>query len=64
MNRPVRRALRRDPYQLIRLGAWSVAETAPALVIGLAIARAIDEGFAAHGRAPASPGWPSSAAPG
>ncbi|MDP9841447.1 ATP-binding cassette domain-containing protein [Streptosporangium lutulentum] len=47
MNRPVRRALRRDPYQLIRLGAWSVAETAPALVIGLAIARAIDEGFAA-----------------
>jgi ATP-binding cassette subfamily C protein len=47
VNRPIRRALRRDPYQLVRLGAWSVAETAPALVIGLAIARAIDDGFAA-----------------
>jgi hypothetical protein len=47
VNRPVRRALRSDPYRLVRLGAWSVAETAPALVIGLAIARAIDEGFAA-----------------
>ncbi|MEV6862747.1 ABC transporter ATP-binding protein [Streptosporangium subroseum] len=47
MNRPVRRALRSDPYRLVRLGAWSVAETTPALVVGLAIARAIDEGFAA-----------------
>ncbi|WP_344970459.1 ABC transporter ATP-binding protein [Streptosporangium fragile] len=45
--RPVRRALRRDPYQLVRLGAWSVAEAAPALVVGLAVARAVDEGFAA-----------------
>ncbi|GGP82249.1 ATP-binding cassette domain-containing protein [Streptosporangium pseudovulgare] len=47
MNRPVRRALRRDPRLLVRLAAWSVAETAPALVVGLAVARAIDDGFAA-----------------
>ncbi|WP_433361269.1 ATP-binding cassette domain-containing protein [Streptosporangium sp. CA-115845] len=47
MNRPIRRALGRDPYQLVRLAGWSVAETAPALVIGLAIARAIDDGFGA-----------------
>lgn len=47
VNRPVLRALGRDPLQLLRLGAWSVAETAPALVVGLAVARAIDEGFAA-----------------
>ncbi|MEU8384517.1 ABC transporter ATP-binding protein [Streptosporangium sp. NPDC048865] len=45
--RPLRRALRRDPYQLVRLAGWSVAETAPSLVIGLAIARAIDDGFGA-----------------
>ncbi|MFF5110912.1 ATP-binding cassette domain-containing protein [Streptosporangium sp. NPDC000509] len=44
-GRPLRRALRRDPYQLVRLAGWSVAETAPSLVIGLAIARAIDDGF-------------------
>jgi ATP-binding cassette subfamily C protein len=47
VNRPVRRALRRDPRLLVRLGLWSVAETAPALVIGLAVAGAIDDGFAA-----------------
>ncbi|MBG0817240.1 ABC transporter ATP-binding protein [Planomonospora sp. ID82291] len=47
MNRPVRRALRRDPRLLVRLGLWSVLESAPALVIGLAIAGAIDDGFAA-----------------
>ncbi len=46
-GRPVRDALLRDPRLLLRLGAWSVAETAPALVVGLAVARAIDEGFAA-----------------
>jgi len=46
-GRPLRRALRRDPYQLVRLAGWSVAETAPSLVIGLAIARAIDDGFGA-----------------
>ncbi|MGJ6965759.1 ATP-binding cassette domain-containing protein [Streptosporangium sp. G11] len=47
VNRPLRRALRRDPYQLFRLAGWSIAETAPSLVIGLAIARAIDDGFGA-----------------
>ncbi|MEU4538507.1 ABC transporter ATP-binding protein [Streptosporangium sp. NPDC023825] len=47
VDRPLRRALRRDPYQLVRLAGWSVAETAPSLVIGLAIARAIDDGFGA-----------------
>ncbi|GGS70598.1 ABC transporter ATP-binding protein [Planobispora rosea] len=47
MNRPVRRALRRDPRLLVRLGLWSVLESVPALVIGLAVARAIDDGFAA-----------------
>ncbi|GAA3134354.1 ABC transporter ATP-binding protein [Planomonospora alba] len=47
MNRPVRRALLRDPRLLARLGLWSVAETAPALVVGLALAGAIDDGFAA-----------------
>ncbi|MFF3444768.1 ATP-binding cassette domain-containing protein [Streptosporangium sp. NPDC002721] len=47
VTRPLRRALGRDPYQLVRLAGWSVAETAPSLVIGLAIARAIDDGFGA-----------------
>ncbi|MER7133624.1 ABC transporter ATP-binding protein [Streptosporangium saharense] len=44
---PVRRALLREPRLLLRLCAWSVAETAPALLVGLAVARAIDDGFAA-----------------
>ncbi|MEV8633495.1 ABC transporter ATP-binding protein [Streptosporangium sp. NPDC051023] len=44
---PVRRALLRDRRLLLGLCAWSVAETAPALLVGLAVARAIDEGFAA-----------------
>jgi ATP-binding cassette subfamily C protein len=39
-------ALQREPYQLLRLAGWSVAEVAPAFVIGHAIARAIDDGFA------------------
>ncbi|WP_433239865.1 ATP-binding cassette domain-containing protein [Streptosporangium sp. CA-135522] len=56
MNRPIRRALRRDPRRLVMLGVWSVAETAPALVIGVAIARAIDGGFAA-GRPGAGFAW-------
>lgn len=43
----VRRALLREPRLLLRLCAWSVAETAPALLVGLAVARAIDDGFAA-----------------
>ncbi|MFF4990001.1 ATP-binding cassette domain-containing protein [Streptosporangium saharense] len=44
---PVRGALLREPRLLLRLCAWSVAETAPALLVGLAVARAIDDGFAA-----------------
>jgi ATP-binding cassette subfamily C protein len=40
-------ALRREPYQLVRLAGWSIAEVTPAFVIGHAIAGAIDHGFAA-----------------
>jgi ABC-type multidrug transport system fused ATPase/permease subunit len=40
-------ALRREPRRLIRLFGWSIAEAAPAFVIGHAIARAIEDGFAA-----------------
>jgi ATP-binding cassette subfamily C protein len=40
-------ALRRKPYQLVRLAGWSIAEVVPAFVIGHAIAGAIDHGFAA-----------------
>jgi ABC-type multidrug transport system fused ATPase/permease subunit len=40
-------ALRRDPRRLIQIAIWSVAEAAPAFVIGHAIARAIEDGFAA-----------------
>ncbi|MFI6789227.1 ATP-binding cassette domain-containing protein [Nonomuraea sp. NPDC050383] len=43
----LRRALRREPYQLARIGGWSVLEAAPAFLIGHAIARAIEDGFAA-----------------
>ncbi|MGP4103094.1 ABC transporter ATP-binding protein [Nonomuraea sp. KM90] len=50
------RALRREPGQLVRLGLWSVVEAAPAFLIGHAVARAIEDGFA-----PAEPlvglGW-------
>ncbi|MEV0821584.1 ABC transporter ATP-binding protein [Nonomuraea rubra] len=53
---PLVRALRREPRQLVRLGLWSVVEAAPAFLIGHAIARAIEDGFA-----PAEPliglGW-------
>ncbi|MFC6929801.1 hypothetical protein ACFQHO_05175 [Actinomadura yumaensis] len=48
------------PKALLRIGAWSVLEAAPAFVIGLAIARAIeDSARTAPGRA--SPGSPRSA---
>jgi ATP-binding cassette subfamily C protein len=40
-------ALRRDPRRLAQIACWSVAEAAPAFVIGHAIARAIEDGFAA-----------------
>ncbi|MEU8246825.1 ABC transporter ATP-binding protein [Nonomuraea sp. NPDC048916] len=41
------RALRREPRQLARICLWSVLEAAPAFLIGLAVARAIEDGFAA-----------------
>ncbi|MEO5875267.1 MAG: ABC transporter ATP-binding protein [Streptosporangiaceae bacterium] len=41
-------ALRRSPGALLRIGVWSVLETLPAFVIGLAIAHAISDGFAVH----------------
>ncbi|MGR6916665.1 ATP-binding cassette domain-containing protein [[Actinomadura] parvosata] len=44
---PLARALRREPRQLVRLGLWSVVEAAPAFLIGQAVARAIEDGFAA-----------------
>ncbi|MFI6499335.1 ATP-binding cassette domain-containing protein [Nonomuraea typhae] len=40
-------ALRSRPRELARIMAWSLAEVAPAFLIGHAIARAIDDGFAA-----------------
>ncbi|MFI0444389.1 ATP-binding cassette domain-containing protein [Actinomadura sp. 6N118] len=40
-------ALRREPRMLARIAFWSVLEASPAFVIGHAIARAIDDGFAA-----------------
>ncbi|MFG1956683.1 ATP-binding cassette domain-containing protein [Nonomuraea sp. NPDC049028] len=40
-------ALRRRPYALLRLCLWSVLEAAPAFLIGHAVARAIEDGFAA-----------------
>ncbi|MFC5829456.1 ATP-binding cassette domain-containing protein [Nonomuraea insulae] len=53
MNAPKERrtgfwqALRREPRQLVRIGLWSVLESAPAFLIGHAVARAIEDGFAA-----------------
>ncbi|GII76313.1 ABC transporter ATP-binding protein [Sphaerisporangium rufum] len=40
-------ALRGRPRDLARLLGWSVAETAPSFAAGLAVARALDDGFAA-----------------
>ncbi|MFI7039685.1 ATP-binding cassette domain-containing protein [Microbispora rosea] len=40
-------ALRREPSRLLWLACWSVAEALPALTGGYAIARAVDDGFAA-----------------
>ncbi|MBO3748708.1 ABC transporter ATP-binding protein [Streptosporangiaceae bacterium NEAU-GS5] len=37
----------REPRRLAALAAWSVLEAAPSLVVGLAVARAVDDGFAA-----------------
>ncbi|HEX4813541.1 MAG TPA: ABC transporter ATP-binding protein, partial [Nonomuraea sp.] len=41
------RALRREPRHLVRIGLWSVLEAGPAFLIGHAVARAIEDGFAA-----------------
>ncbi|MEU6411100.1 ABC transporter ATP-binding protein [Microbispora sp. NPDC046933] len=43
----VARALLREPSRLLWLACWSVAEALPALTGGYAIARAVDDGFAA-----------------
>ncbi|MEV4217578.1 ABC transporter ATP-binding protein [Nonomuraea sp. NPDC049725] len=40
-------ALRREPRLLVRIGVWSLLEAAPAVLIGHAVARAIEDGFAA-----------------
>ncbi|MET7329055.1 ABC transporter ATP-binding protein [Nonomuraea sp. NPDC005650] len=40
------RALGREPRRLARIGFWSVLEAAPAFLIGHAVARAIEDGFA------------------
>ncbi|MFI6515929.1 ATP-binding cassette domain-containing protein [Spirillospora sp. NPDC050679] len=45
--RLVGRALLDEPLLLLRIAAWSAVEAAPAFVIGLAVARAIEDGFAA-----------------
>ncbi|MEV6153570.1 ABC transporter ATP-binding protein [Nonomuraea sp. NPDC052129] len=47
MKRLLWQALRRRPYALVRLCLWSVLEAAPAFLIGHAVARAIEDGFAA-----------------
>jgi len=43
----LRRSLSREPYRIARLGAWSLAEVLPAFAGGHAVARAVDDGFAA-----------------
>lgn len=40
------RALQQKPYRLVRLAGWSIIEMVPSFVIGHAIARAVDDGFA------------------
>ncbi|MEZ0071129.1 ATP-binding cassette domain-containing protein [Planotetraspora sp. GP83] len=56
MRRFLRRALLREPYRIVRLAGWSLAEAVPAFAGGHAVARAIDDGFAA-GRPGAGLGW-------
>ena len=41
------RALRREPRLLARIALWSLLEAGPAFLIGHAVARAIEDGFAA-----------------
>ncbi|RBQ14125.1 ABC transporter ATP-binding protein [Spongiactinospora rosea] len=45
--RLLRDVLRRHPRRLAEIAGWSVLETAPAFLVGFAVARAIDDGFAA-----------------
>ncbi|WP_311931605.1 ABC transporter ATP-binding protein [Microbispora sp. H11081] len=47
VRRVVTRALLREPSRLLWLALWSLAEALPALSGGYAIARAVDDGFAA-----------------
>ncbi|WP_405085662.1 ATP-binding cassette domain-containing protein [Microbispora sp. NBC_01389] len=46
-RRVVLDALWREPSRLLRLACWSVAEALPSLTGGYAVARAVDDGFAA-----------------
>lgn len=43
----LRRALLREPYRVVRLAGWSLAEAVPSFLGGQAVARAVDDGFAA-----------------
>ncbi|MFC0863805.1 ATP-binding cassette domain-containing protein [Sphaerimonospora cavernae] len=43
----LRRALLREPYGIVRLAGWSLAEAVPSFLGGHAVARAVDDGFAA-----------------
>ncbi|MEV4461963.1 ABC transporter ATP-binding protein, partial [Microbispora sp. NPDC049633] len=55
-RRVVTGALMREPSRLLLLAAWSVGEALPALCGGYAVARAVDDGFAA-GRPLAGLAW-------
>ncbi|RFU43408.1 ABC transporter ATP-binding protein, partial [Actinomadura logoneensis] len=48
VRRFVVQALVAEPRALLRVLAWSVVESAPALFVGQAVARSIGDGFAAH----------------
>ncbi|WP_018653862.1 ATP-binding cassette domain-containing protein [Actinomadura flavalba] len=56
VRRVVWEAVVARPSVTARLMAWSVVEAAPAFLIGLAIARAVDDGFAA-GRVDVGAAW-------
>lgn len=43
----LRRALLREPHRVVRLAGWSLAEAVPSFLGGQAVARAVDDGFAA-----------------
>ncbi|MET8161305.1 ABC transporter ATP-binding protein [Sphaerisporangium sp. NPDC005289] len=56
VREPLWRAVRTRPRHLARLLGWSFAEAAPSFVSGQAVARALDDGFAA-GRPLTGLGW-------